>query len=50
MEIILLLLGKKQDDSIQHECFSLVFIHHPIQHFPSNHPINARLFSKGDSS
>ena len=50
MEIILLLLGKKQGDSEQHKCFSLVFIHHPIQLFPSNHPINTRLFSKGDDS
>lgn len=31
MEIILLLLGDKQGDSEQHGCFSLVFIHHPIQ-------------------
>ena len=50
MEIILLLLGTKWGNSEQHECFSLVFIHHPIQLFPSNHPINTRLFSKGDGS
>ena len=50
MEIILLLLGKKQGDSEQHKCFSLVFIHHPIQLFPSNHPISTRLFSKGNDS
>ena len=50
MEIILLLLGEKQGVSEQHKCFSLVFIHHPIQLFPSNHPINTRLFNKGDGS
>ena len=50
MKIILLLLDEKQGDSEQHGCFSLGFIHHPIQLFPSNHPINTRLFSKDDGS
>ena len=34
MKIILLLLDEKQEDSEQHGCFSLGFIHHPIQLFP----------------
>lgn len=50
MEIILLLLGNKRGDNGQHGCFSLVFTHHPIQLFPSIHPINTRLLNKGDGS
>ena len=50
MEIILLLLGNKQGDSEQHKCFHWYYLHHPIQLFPSNPPINTRLFSKGDDS
>ena len=46
MEIILLLLGEKQDDYRQYEYFHWYFIHTTT----SSHPINTHLFSKGDDS